>query len=81
MKTTSKYGKICSELLKFFQLKDFCSYLTLWKGGENMAENNEMEKYAEDFEDRSRTLGVLTSGGESRGMNAAIRAVVSTALS
>ena len=81
MKTTSKYGKICSELLKFFQLKDFCSYLTLWKGGENMAENNEMEKYAEDFEDRIRTIGVLTSGGDAPGMNAAIRAVVRTALS
>ena len=42
-----------------------------------MAENNEMEKYAEDFEDRIR----LTSGGDAPGMNAAIRAVVRTALS
>ena len=39
-------------------------------------EYNEMERYAEDFEDRIRTIGVLTSG-----MNAAIRAVVRTALS
>ena len=46
-----------------------------------MAENNEMEKYAEDFEDRVRTIGVLTSGGDAPGMNAAIRAVVRTALS
>ena len=46
-----------------------------------MAENNEMEKYAEDFEDRIRTIGVLTSGGDAPGMNAAIRAVVRTALS
>lgn len=44
-----------------------------------MAENNEM--YAEDFEDRVRTIGVLTSGGDAPGMNAAIRAVVRTALS
>ena len=29
-----------------------------------MAENNEM--YAEDFEDRVRTIGVLTSGGDVR---------------
>ena len=47
-----------------------------------MAENNtEMEKYADDFEDRIRTIGVLTSGGDAPGMNAAIRAVVRTALS
>ena len=44
-----------------------------------MAENNEI--YAEDFEDRIRTIGVLTSGGDAPGMNAAIRAVVRTALS
>ena len=44
-----------------------------------MAEN--MEVYAEDFEDRIRTIGVLTSGGDAPGMNAAIRAVVRTALS
>ena len=67
--------------VKNFSIRDFCSYLTLWKGGENMAENNEMEKYAEDFEDRIRTIGVLTSGGDAPGMNAAIRAVVRTALS
>ena len=30
-----------------------------------MAENNEM--YAEDFEDRVRTIGVLTSGGDAPG--------------
>ena len=48
-----------------------------------MAEYNEMdnERYAEDFEDRIRTIGVLTSGGDAPGMNAAIRAVVRTALS
>ena len=40
-----------------------------------------MEVYAEDFEDRIRTIGVLTSGGDAPGMNAAIRAVVRTALS
>ena len=44
-----------------------------------MAEN--MEVYAEDFEDRIRTIGVLPSGGDAPGMNAAIRAVVRTALS
>ena len=44
-------------------------------------EYNEMERYAEDFEDRIRTIGVLTSGGDAPGMNAAIRAVVRTALS
>ena len=47
----------------------------------NMAENTLDELYADDFEDRIRTIGVLTSGGDAPGMNAAIRAVVRTALS
>ena len=46
-----------------------------------MAENTLDEIYADDFEDRIRTIGVLTSGGDAPGMNAAIRAVVRTALS
>ncbi|RGO23525.1 6-phosphofructokinase [Mediterraneibacter butyricigenes] len=36
---------------------------------------------AEDRENQIRTIGVLTSGGDAPGMNAAIRAVVRTALS
>ena len=43
------------------------------KGGKKMA--------AEDRENQIRTIGVLTSGGDAPGMNAAIRAVVRTALS
>ena len=35
----------------------------------------------EEMEDTIRTIGVLTSGGDAPGMNAAIRAVVRTALS
>ena len=35
----------------------------------------------EEIEDRIRTIGILTSGGEAPGMNAAIRAVTRTALS
>ena len=35
---------------------------------------------AEDRENQIRTIGVLTSGGDAPGMNAAIRAVVRTAL-
>lgn len=34
----------------------------------------------EEIEDRVRTIGVLTSGGDAPGMNAAIRAVVRRAL-
>ena len=47
-----------------------------------MAENtmNEKERFLDDIEDRIRTIGVLTSGGDAPGMNAAIRAVVRTAL-
>ena len=45
-----------------------------------MAENQK-EKYLEEIEDQIRTIGVLTSGGDAPGMNAAIRAVVRTALS
>lgn len=44
-----------------------------------MAENQK-EKYLEEIEDQIRTIGVLTSGGDAPGMNAAIRAVVRTAL-
>ena len=40
-----------------------------------MAENQK-EKYLEEIEDQIRTIGVLTSGGDAPGMNAAIRAVV-----
>ena len=48
-----------------------------------MAENSMMdkEKYLEEIEDSIRTIGVLTSGGDAPGMNAAIRAVVRRALS
>ena len=35
----------------------------------------------EEIEDRIRTIGILTSGGDAPGMNAAIRAVTRTALS
>lgn len=47
-----------------------------------MAENtmNEKEKYLDEIEDKVRTIGVLTSGGDAPGMNAAIRAVVRRAL-
>ena len=40
-----------------------------------MAEKNRREEL-EQIEDRVRTIGVLTSGGDAPGMNAAIRAVV-----
>ena len=48
-----------------------------------MAENNSKDKeaYLDEIEDSIRTVGVLTSGGDAPGMNAAIRAVVRTALS
>ena len=48
-----------------------------------MAENtmNEKEKYLDEIEDKVRTIGVLTSGGDAPGMNAAIRAVVRKAIS
>ena len=47
-----------------------------------MAENNmnDKERYLDEIEDSIRTIGVLTSGGDAPGMNAAIRAVVRTAL-
>ena len=35
----------------------------------------------EEMEDQIRTIGVLTSGGDAPGMNAAIRAAVRTGLS
>lgn len=41
---------------------------------------NEKEKYLDEIEDKIRTIGVLTSGGDAPGMNAAIRAVVRRAL-
>ncbi len=44
-----------------------------------MAENSKKQQL-EEIEDRVRTIGVLTSGGDAPGMNAAIRAVVRTAL-
>ena len=44
-----------------------------------MAEKNRREEL-EQIEDRVRTIGVLTSGGDAPGMNAAIRAVVRTAI-
>ena len=44
-------------------------------------ENKEQQQVLDDLEDRIRTIGVLTSGGDAPGMNAAIRAVVRTALS
>ena len=48
-----------------------------------MAENKtvDKEKYLDEIEDSIRTIGVLTSGGDAPGMNAAIRAVVRRALS
>ena len=48
-----------------------------------MAENKtvDKEKYLDEIEDRIRTIGVLTSGGDAPGMNAAIRAVVRRAIS
>ena len=42
---------------------------------------SEQGKVLENIEDRVRTIGVLTSGGDAPGMNAAIRAVVRRALS
>ena len=51
-----------------------------------MAETKENKTAADkarmldEIEDRIRTIGVLTSGGDAPGMNAAIRAVVRTAL-
>ena len=44
-------------------------------------EKMEPKQVLDDLEDRIRTIGVLTSGGDAPGMNAAIRAVVRTALS
>ena len=44
-----------------------------------MAEKNRREEL-EQIEDRVRTIGVLTSGGDAPGMDAAIRAVVRTAI-
>ena len=44
-----------------------------------MAENSKKQQL-EEIEDCVRTIGVLTSGGDAPGMNAAIRAVVRTAL-
>ena len=44
-----------------------------------MAEKNRKEEL-EQIEDRVRTIGVLTSGGDAPGMNAAIRAVLRTAI-
>lgn len=40
----------------------------------------EKARILDEIEDRIRTVGVLTSGGDAPGMNAAIRAVVRTAL-
>lgn len=40
----------------------------------------EKKRILDEIEDRIRTIGVLTSGGDAPGMNAAIRAVVRTAL-
>lgn len=42
---------------------------------------NELEAMEKELKDPIRTIGVLTSGGDAPGMNAAIRAVVRTALS
>lgn len=53
----------------------------LRKVDKNMAETKAVRKNLEEIEDRIRTIGVLTSGGDAPGMNAAIRAVVRTALS
>lgn len=41
----------------------------------------ENKQVLDEMEDTIRTVGVLTSGGDAPGMNAAIRAVVRTALS
>ena len=41
---------------------------------------DKVQENLEKIEDRIRTIGVLTSGGDAPGMNAAIRAVVRTAL-
>lgn len=46
-----------------------------------MAETKAGRINLEEIEDRIRTIAVLTSGGDAPGMNAAIRAVVRTALS
>ena len=46
-----------------------------------MANKADKEKMLEEIEDRVRTIGVLTSGGDAPGMNAAIRAVVRRGLS
>ena len=47
-----------------------------------MAENKKVDKeeYLDEIEDSIRTIGILTSGGDAPGMNAAIRAVVRRAL-
>ncbi len=45
------------------------------------AKENNKKIMLDEIEDRIRTIGVLTSGGDAPGMNAAIRAVVRTALS
>ena len=45
-----------------------------------MANKADKEKMLEEIEDRVRTIGVLTRGGDAPGMNAAIRAVVRRAL-
>jgi 6-phosphofructokinase 1 len=47
----------------------------------NMAEKKSAKVNLDEIEDRIRTIGVLTSGGDAPGMNAAIRAVTRTALS
>ena len=44
------------------------------------AKENNKKIMLDEIEDRIRTIGVLTSGGDAPGMNAAIRAVVRTAL-
>ncbi len=46
-----------------------------------MAEKKSAKVNLDEIEDRIRTIGVLTSGGDAPGMNAAIRAVTRTALS
>jgi 6-phosphofructokinase 1 len=46
-----------------------------------MAEVKDRKMNLEEIEDNIRTIGVLTSGGDAPGMNAAIRAVTRTALS
>ena len=45
-----------------------------------MANKADKEKMLEEIEDRVRTIGVLTSGGDAPGMNAAVRAVVRTGI-